>query len=290
MNNRACYLAQVQNSKTGLLVVTPTLDGNYSDITCSYRERVEEKSPAPCAVYPYPRPSQDCKCEVSCRGDLVGKDVDIVVTITNNGPMVRTVDGRVVGMTTLHTGQVVASFMYMQMSGSIAPGQSELFHVPVPVELVLDPSPFPFPCPPNLADASVQLSVGRGKYQRHLRQENLLRFFVVAKIRETKQLFLFVRYHQLRTPSLVVRAPSSVGVGEVARVRVIFTNPLPASLMHVVVAVQAGAFGSYHEVAYRLAAVYWLSKYHIAGYFRWCIFSHNFEFSIRINFEVLIFE
>lgn len=251
MNNQACTLAQVQEARTGLLVVTPTLDGNYSNITCSYRERVVQDDPAPNTTYPYPRPSQDCRCEVSCRGQWVGSDVEVIVTISNNGPMLRTVDGRVVGMTTRYTGQVLASFLHMQMTGSIIPGQSELFRIPVPVALILNPAPLCSPSSLNLAAASVRLPVGKGQYQRHLREQNLLKFFVVAKIRETKQLFLYVCYHQLQTPSLVVRAPSLVRVGEVVRVRVLFTNPLPASLLHVVVTVQAGALGSYHEVAYR---------------------------------------
>jgi len=55
----------------------------------------------------------------------LGDDIVLTVRIRNNGLMMRTVDGRVVGKVIYHTGVPVRSFLSMQFSGVVSPGQSE---------------------------------------------------------------------------------------------------------------------------------------------------------------------
>ena len=54
-----------------------------------------------------------------------GDDITLSVGIRNAGAMLRTVDGRVVGCSVLYTGRPLRSFMSMQFSGTVSPGQSK---------------------------------------------------------------------------------------------------------------------------------------------------------------------
>ena len=49
----------------------------------------------------------------------MGHDFVLKVTLANHGAMVRTIDGRVVGMTTQYTGNNTKPFLYMEFNGVI---------------------------------------------------------------------------------------------------------------------------------------------------------------------------
>ena len=123
MSNRQCTLVQVKSDMTGLLMVTNgNKIENYIDITDEYKEQATP-TPTPTSLYPYPPPSKDCSIEMSCSSSEVGKDFQITLNLTNNGPMVRTIDGRIVIMSSQYTGQNPNPFMFMQFAGTITPGQ-----------------------------------------------------------------------------------------------------------------------------------------------------------------------
>lgn len=54
-----------------------------------------------------------------------GDDITLSVRISNAGPMLRSVDGRVVGCSVHYTGRPLRSFLSLQFSGTVSPGQSE---------------------------------------------------------------------------------------------------------------------------------------------------------------------
>ena len=86
---------------------------------------IHPSSSAPCPTFP--PPTRDCSFELVVNNEAkLGDDIVLTVRIRNNGLMMRTVDGRVVGKVIYHTGVPVRSFLSMQFSGVVSPGQSEL--------------------------------------------------------------------------------------------------------------------------------------------------------------------
>ena len=138
MSNRQCTLVQVKSDMTGLLMVTNDNNiQNYIDITDEYKERATP-TPTPTSLYPYPPPSKDCNIEMTCSGSEVGKDFQITLNLTNNGPMVRTIDGRIVIMSSQYTGQNPNPFMFMQFAGTITPGQGITIN-PIVILVIIHP-------------------------------------------------------------------------------------------------------------------------------------------------------
>ena len=90
------------------------------------------------------------------------------------------------------------------------------------------------------------------QFLRHLVEENVLGFFIVIKVRETKQMYLTVTHHQLTTPPLTLTCPHTVRVGETVRVKLSFINPLPSTITHPVFTLQAQQLCLHKELAYRL--------------------------------------
>ena len=83
---------------------------------------------SPCPSFP--PPTRDCSFELVVNNETkLGDDIVLTVQIRNKGLMMRTVDGRVVGKVVYHTGVPVRSFLSMQFSGVVSPGQSEFTHV-----------------------------------------------------------------------------------------------------------------------------------------------------------------
>ena len=67
--------------------------------------------------------------EVECSHMTVGEDLELtVINITSNGPMLRTIDGRVIGASKQYTGHNKKTFVMLQFEGSVAPNRSELNH------------------------------------------------------------------------------------------------------------------------------------------------------------------
>lgn len=223
MSNRQCTLVQVKSDMTGLLMVTNGNNiENYIDITDEYKEQATP-TPTPTSLYPYPPPSKDCSIEMTCSSSEVGKDFQITLNLTNNGPMVRTIDGRIVIMSSQYTGQNPNPFMFMQFAGTITPGQGATAELPV-----------------------------RGKQcVRHITEQNMLKIFIVSKTRETHQLLLITQYHKLHSPPLIIRVPESVKLGEIVRANVMFSNPLLSSLSHMVFTIQALGLCTRKEIPYR---------------------------------------
>ena len=106
--------------------------------------------------------------------------------------------------------------------------------------------------PPYIA-AVVNIPVLSRQFLKHLVEENMLKFFVVVKVCETRQLYLTVTHHHVSPPPLIVTCPPSVRVGEVVKVKLSFTNPLPSSISHSVFTVQAQDLCPHREVAHRSA-------------------------------------
>ena len=216
VSNRAVSVAKVCHGEVGTLIVTSAGTGSTPlNITTSYRDK--ELSPSS-PVHPsshFPPPTRDCTFElVTSDKTRLGDEIVLSVRIMNEGLMMRTVDGRVVGKVVYHTGTPVRSFMSMQFSGVISPGQSEpqsecvhvlnhlhvlCQHLGVMHGLMLCCNLFtPYQeciihsCPYAFPGASVTLPIESRKYLKVLVEQSLLQFFVVVKVRESKQLFLKV--------------------------------------------------------------------------------------------------
>ena len=215
---------------------------DWLDITASYRKDRPTTMPLPKSPYPYPPPSRDCHVEVTCSHVTLGSDFNVTVTITNKGPMLRTVDGKIVGMSTQYTGKIFKSFLSMQFEGSVTPQQSMYTHLNNCNYLQ---------CSLFSTAATVNLPVSSRQYLRHLQEQNILKFFIVAKIRETKQLFFIGCYHQLQQLPMLIKSPQTVKVGEVVRVTLSFRNSLSFSLSHILFLLQVQTLCNHKEVAYR---------------------------------------
>ena len=118
-SQRAVTLAHTSHS-TGL-VVTSEREGEYIDITSSYKHQDEQ------AASYLTRHAADCTFKVTCEGGEINSsgDATLNISITNHGAMLRTVDGRVVGGVCRHNGTMSSKFMGIQFTGAITPGQSE---------------------------------------------------------------------------------------------------------------------------------------------------------------------
>ena len=130
-------LAHVNHNEVATSLVTTSCGEDWGseplDITNNYRNipptPSEPSSESSCSQR-FPSPTRDCFFEVEMNdGAKLGEDIKIKVSVRNGGGMLRTVDGKVVGSIIYYTGQPVHSFMTMQFSGQISPGQGmNLFH------------------------------------------------------------------------------------------------------------------------------------------------------------------
>lgn len=124
-----CTLAQVQSNQIGTAIITSSnVKESWIDITTNYCENHTHSHPqihSPSSPYPYPPPSRDCHIELDCRHVTVGKDFDITITLHNDGPMIRTIDGKVIVMSIQYTGKCAKYFISMQFEGAITPQKSE---------------------------------------------------------------------------------------------------------------------------------------------------------------------
>ena len=122
----------------------------------------------------------------------------------------------------------------------------------------------------------MSLPIEAKKYLKVLVEQSLLQFFVVVRVRESKQLFIKVsslnnnilsllllpsHYHpppfhqvhnfQLGVPQLEVDCPPVVTVGRVVRVRVKFHNVLLCSLSRVLFLVQGQSLLPQRELSHK---------------------------------------
>ena len=128
MSNQICTLAQTQTNQTGTRIVTSSTSDRmeWTDITTEYREPNRHEAVSPTVQYPLLQESNDCKMRVDCSHVCVGQDLQITIILQNKSPMLRTIDGRVVGGATHYTGHNKKTFVSLQFEGSIAPHNSEL--------------------------------------------------------------------------------------------------------------------------------------------------------------------
>ncbi len=132
MSNRQCTLAKVLTNQCGRLIVTtdPTDSCNYIDITAEYKEGVVDIKATPLSSptrpYSYPVPCKDCSIEMTCTRGGVADDFVVTVTLTNNGPMLRTLDGRLVVIATQYNGDNPKSIAFTEFSGKITPKRSKI--------------------------------------------------------------------------------------------------------------------------------------------------------------------
>lgn len=122
-SQRALTLAHTHTKHMAPLLLTSSgLDcANYIDLTGTYKMKEEEEINL--SHNGYPPPSQDCKFSVLCVGRGIDEDCNLTITTTNQGAMLRTVDGRVVGAVCSHNGAMVTKFTAIEFSGVITPGQ-----------------------------------------------------------------------------------------------------------------------------------------------------------------------
>jgi hypothetical protein len=224
MTNQVYSLAQVQKHETGTKIVTCSSKSDKWIDVSNYRNHLPTNAvPTSESPYPYPAPSCDCSVELICSHVTLGKDFDITITLHNNGPMVRNIDGRILGASLEYTGKNSKNFIAMKFEGAISPEQT----------------------------ATVILPIKGRQYIHHLKDQNMLHFFIVAKTRETNQLFFIHKYHQFDPLSVQIKAPSSVAVGDNVRIILSFHNSLSFSLSHISFIFQAQELYAHKEIAYR---------------------------------------
>lgn len=128
-SNQSISLAKVCRGEVGTCLVTSSYSKEDEckplEVTGNYREHPINAEPdANAQRIPLP-PTCDCSFDLKLSGAVkFGEDIHITVRVTNNGAMLRTVDGRVVGTVIYYTGQPVRTFMSMDFSGLVSPGQS----------------------------------------------------------------------------------------------------------------------------------------------------------------------
>lgn len=88
-----------------------------------------------------------------------------------------------------------------------------------------------------------------------LTEQCILQFFLVAKVRESKQLYLKLHNFQLCPPSLDVECPASVTEGGTVKVKLKFKNVLFISLSRLLFLVQAQGLCPQRELIYRLVVL-----------------------------------
>lgn len=135
-SNQAISLAKVSKGEVGTSVVTCSYAMNDTqplELTADYRDvPATSPDPAPANVsgpqfrgFLHP-PTRDCSFDLKLSGPVrLGEDIEVVVTVSNNGAMLRTVDGRLVGTAVYYTGHMVRTFMSLDFSGLVSPGQSK---------------------------------------------------------------------------------------------------------------------------------------------------------------------
>lgn len=135
-SNQAISLAKVCKGEVGTAVVTSAyaksamckpleLTADYHDIPASNSDPLPVGGPQ-LKGFLHP-PTRDCSFELKlCDQVKLGEDITISVTVSNNGAMLRTVDGRLVGTAVYYTGHMVRTFISLDFSGLVSPGQSKL--------------------------------------------------------------------------------------------------------------------------------------------------------------------
>ena len=130
--NKLLNLAKVNRNEVGTSIITQSPQRNKQeslDLTDTYKS---VKTSTPSIVdkaHIFPSPAQDCSFEVKHNQDVkLGDNLDLNVVVGNKGAMLRTIDGKVVGFSILYTGEPMSSFMSMEFSGIISPGQSECYY------------------------------------------------------------------------------------------------------------------------------------------------------------------
>ena len=117
IKNSKSALVLVQRDQVGLKIITATLKrGTSVDITANYR-----REPSGSVM---PDKTKGCTFELHTSDEAtLGDNITLSVRIQNNGALMRTVDGRVVGKAVYYTGMAVKNFMSMEFAGVIAPGK-----------------------------------------------------------------------------------------------------------------------------------------------------------------------
>ena len=129
-SHQSVSLAKVCRGEVGTCLVTSAYikeEDYYKplDVTDNYRNHPISADPDAKLNLPLP-PTRDCCFNLSLCGAVnLGEDIRVTISVTNKGAMLRTVDGRVVGTIIYYTGQSVRTFMSMDFSGLVSPGQSE---------------------------------------------------------------------------------------------------------------------------------------------------------------------
>lgn len=128
-SNQSISLAKVNKGEVGTSIVTATyIKTNFNsplDVTSSYKEHVSNSLDPGVQRLTFP-PARDCSFQLKLNEAVkFGEDIQISISVANNGAMLRTVDGRVVGTVIYYTGRPVRTFMSMDFSGLVSPGQSK---------------------------------------------------------------------------------------------------------------------------------------------------------------------
>jgi hypothetical protein len=130
-SNQSISLAKVCKGEVGTSLVTSSYaeDDHCKplEVTANYRAQpvVNADPDGDAQRLPLP-PTRDCSFDLKLNHPVkFGEDIQITISVSNNGAMLRTVDGRVVGTVIYYTGQPVRTFMSMDFSGLVSPGQSK---------------------------------------------------------------------------------------------------------------------------------------------------------------------
>ncbi|KAL5489676.1 hypothetical protein EMCRGX_G018794 [Ephydatia muelleri] len=229
VKNAKCVLALVQQGQVGLKIITATSKrGTPADITENYRHELIDSKAHVTSANTTPVKTKGCTFEL-CTSDeaALGDNITLNIKIHNSGSLMRTVDGRVVGKAVYYTGAAVKNFMSMEFAGVVAPGK----------------------------DSTVTLPIAAKSYMKVLTEQCLLQFFLVAKVRESKQLYLKPHNFQLCPPRLEVECPASINEGSNVKVKLKFKNVLFTSLSRLLFLVQAQGLCPQREIVYRRLAL-----------------------------------
>ena len=127
---RKAAVALVERGTVGASIATSSGNDttNLIDLTWNYKK--QQGNPQPTMTYKmgsFPPPSRDCSFSVSANDNAsLGDTIQLVVSISNQGGMLRTIDGRVVGKVVQYNGTAVRNFFTMQFTGTVSPGQGEI--------------------------------------------------------------------------------------------------------------------------------------------------------------------
>ena len=127
---RKAAVALVERGTVGASIATSSGHGAASLIDLTWNYKKQQGDPEPTMTYKmgsFPPPSRDCSFSVSTNDNaLLGDTIQLVVSISNQGGMLRTIDGRVVGKVVQYNGTAVRNFFTMQFTGTVSPGQGEI--------------------------------------------------------------------------------------------------------------------------------------------------------------------